>query len=138
MASKDDMEMRWLAGQETKRRRGTASRAPIPPWDEMVYFDKPFTHSVPIPFNSGALLIASQNPHRVALIVSCVLAGTAFISPTAEPTNGLGIPIANTLPPVIITQREHGNLCQCEWFVTSSNQVTIYVIEVLLREWQLP
>jgi len=115
--------------------RAGKNRRTLAPWDEFDYFDLPVETLVSVN-NINWVSVAIANVRRVALIFAVPTSGgTAFVSTAQGGVANSGIPLSPTIPPVLITQRRYGNLCQVQWFGSATVATGITVIEVLLHDW---
>jgi len=128
---------RWIAGQENpQRKRGKVPTA-MAPWDENAYFDLPIERGFT---TTGGVAdsVAKANPRRVVLLFSLASASSYTVSTRSDIAGaGNGIIVNNTTLPLVITQANHGPLCQVEWFAFTAVPLLITIIEINLREWPL-
>lgn len=113
---------------DSRRRR-------LAPWAEAAYFDAPRATVVTV--HPGDIVqVAPANVNRVALFISANPAAFAQVGEDNLPST-VGLPVSTALPPLVITEAKHGNLCQSAWYGGTMNAgpVSFYVVEVILREW---
>lgn len=124
----------WRAAMRVRR-----DSRPMPPWDEFAFADTPISKAYLLP-NGVDVLVAEQNPNRIALLFSLgtgVGAGT-YVRPAMEIVSGslVGLRLPSPGVPLAITQKDYLNLCQVEWHALSDGGAgTLTVVEVILRTW---
>lgn len=126
----------WLASVE-ERKRGKLRQTTRPPWEEMQWFETPTMSEFTNPNPAGLTVsVAPANSRRVVLILGCASGTGLYVSirnDVAGATNGYQL-LATTLP-LIITQKDHGVLCQVEWFAFIPQFDVLDVTQVVLRDW---
>jgi hypothetical protein len=106
----------------------------LSPWDSSRYF------SAPVETSYGAIAqntqICKTDYKRVVLLIGLLSSSDSIrLSLKSGSFGGTGFVLTGTMPPLILTQREHGILCQSEWFVAQAPATGMTVIEVFLQDW---
>jgi hypothetical protein len=110
----------------------------LSPWDEMPFF-QPVRESVVSIDATGPNVLVRPDPQRISLIIS-IAPGSAVTNCaiSTRPLTALpaGINLLNTHGPHVYTQKEHGILCQSEWFgLTAAGTASVTVVEIFLSKW---
>lgn len=106
----------------------------MPPWEAYRWFDTPLERVVALPFGAGWVQLCERSVRRVCLIFACPPTASGQISLNQGSANsGIGVQAGQS--PLILTQQQHGPLCQEPWFGSSGGGSFITVVEVLLRAW---
>ena len=107
--------------------------ATMSPQDAFQWFLTPVPAIVTMT-GTGAVLVVSANPARVALIMDS--AAQIFVSTNpADAANNQGIQVSSGRPIFQLLQSETGSLCQQAWYANGGVSSTLYVFEVVLRDW---
>jgi hypothetical protein len=105
------------------------------PWDAFSWFDTPRERTVSLPGNTATPICAAE-PRRVVLIIAAPQTNlTISLLPSLTSTTGLPIVASSAQLPFILTQHEHGPLCQLQWYGLAGFTSSCTVVEVLLRDW---
>lgn len=130
-----DAAERWAQALLGRAGRGGRRQSALAPWDEMAYFDAPrwtLTQMVV----GQSIQVVGANSQRVVLMFA---APAGIADPEISTRDDLGatknLLVKSGNLPLIFTQRDHGPLCQAQWFGTSTAAVNLTVVEVVLREW---
>lgn len=105
------------------------------PWDEYAWFDTPIeTKWTSISAPAGQQIVA-RNVRRVALIIA-INVSTVSVSTQAGLAAAQGVSLSLTQPNLMLTQKDHGPLCQNAWFVSVIGGGAVFTtIESFLRDW---
>ena len=107
------------------------------PWQELTWFE-PLSPVLVSPPSKGSLPLCAANPRRVVLVMSNTVGAAAFASVGSDPggNNTNGWSMQGTYQTIVLTQKDHGPLCQAAWWVSIQlSPATVYVIEGILRDW---
>lgn len=100
--------------------------------DLFPFFRAPVETLVPMNL-SQPVRLCQLNPDRVVLILGSANNINIFISTIPNATSSQGFIVPSTAQPFVLTQAQHGNLCQCEWWATAaSTGNSMCVIEIIL------
>jgi hypothetical protein len=105
----------------------------MPPWQEADYFQTPVVTATGISGLGSWVSIAPNAPNRVVLWIGTTQPITLTTDATIATSGGL--PLSNTMPPLVIRQKDDANLCAQQWFAAASAGTTVTTIEIVLRQW---
>lgn len=122
-------------------KHGAQGRAPcvMSPMDEMAWFNTPVV-TYPVQTAFEAIQLCQANSERVLLLLCCPT-GAGQIAPDPQIDQGASTSLAlnTTVPYLLLTQKEHGVLCQTSWYGHQNGTVVPVqrwmVIEVTLKDW---
>lgn len=112
------------------------------PMDEIRWFQPVKTSYVSVPNVSPGQQILAYNSMRVGLIIANGNTNPVWVAPDQNLAAGAGpatqgIPVAQSLQPIYITQKDYGPVVQSAWFalVLAAPAVTLTIVELLLADW---
>lgn len=111
------------------------SRRRMPPWQEIGYFNDPNTIVNSMSGSEEWQMIAPANPNRVALLLGVSEQASAVVGVDPTIPNNAGFYMSTAVLPLVITERDHGNLCCVAWYARALTTTVVTAIEVILREW---
>lgn len=73
--------------------------------------------------------VTGFNPLRQVLIIASTTPAYVGLNNTVNAPTNIGIQISSSVPPLILTEVEHKNLCKATWWAHSAAGTTITVYE---------
>jgi len=108
------------------------------PWDEMEWFDQPKVTAFTVGVTPVTTLCGVE-PRRAVLMIGCTAAAgaNAVVCPFSSANlPSFGFALSQSVPPIIVNQKDYGSLVQWSWFgVGSAAGIKVQVVELLLKAW---
>lgn len=106
----------------------------MPPWEAYRWFDAPVETLWSMMSIGPNLEVAAHSVRRVVLMFCPVGVSSVYLS-TVQSNSARGYQLVNGAAPLILTQQQHGVLCQVPWFAGGAGANSLTTIEVFLRAW---